>query len=39
MTQQSHYYAYTVRKPQLKEMHVPNVRCSTFNNNKDMEAT
>ena len=25
MTQQSHYEAYTLRKPELKEIHVPSM--------------
>ena len=29
MTQQSHCWSYTPRKPDLKEMWVPNVHCST----------
>ena len=37
MTQQSHFWAYTPRKLDLKETHVPN--CSTVYNSQDMEAT
>ena len=40
MTQQSHFWAYTLRKPELKETHVPNVHHrSTVYNSQDMEAT
>ena len=39
MTQQSHCWAYTLRKPELKETRVPNVHCSTVYNSQDMEAT
>ena len=39
MTQQSHSWAYTLRKPELKETHVPNVHHSTAYNSQDMEAT
>ena len=38
MTQQSHCWAYTPRKPELKETHVPQC-CSTVYNSQDMEAT
>ena len=38
MTQQSHYWAYTPGKPELKERHVyPNVHCSTVYNSQDMK--
>ena len=30
MTQQSHCWAYTVRKPELKETHVPQCRLQQF---------
>ena len=39
MTQQSRCWAYTLRKPELKERRVPNVHCSTVYNSQDMEAT
>ena len=39
MTQQSHYWAYTPRKQELKETRVPNVHHSTLYNSQDMEAT
>ena len=39
MTQQSHCWAYTPRKPELKETHYPNVHHSTVYNSQDMEAT
>ena len=39
MTQQSHCWAYTPRKPELKEYVYPNVHCSTVYNSQDMEAT
>ena len=39
MTQQSHCWAYTLRKPELKETHNPSVHCSTVQNSWDMEAT
>ena len=39
MTQKSHCWSYALRKPELKETHVPNVHCSTIYNNQDMEAT
>ena len=39
MTQQSHFWAYTPRKPDLKETRAPNVHCSTVYNSQDMEAT
>ena len=39
MTQQSHYWAYTQRKPNSKKhMHL-NVHCSTIYNSQVMEAT
>ena len=39
LTQQSHYWAYTLRKPKwIKHMH-PSVHCSTVHNSQDMEAT
>ena len=38
MTQQSHHWEYTLRKPQLKEAY-PHVRHSTFYNSQNMEAT
>ena len=38
-TQQSHCWAYTLRKPELKEIRVPNVHLSTVYNSQDMEAT
>ena len=38
MTQQSHCWAYTLRKPELKETHVPEFHRSTVYNNQDMEA-
>ena len=37
MTQQSHCWAYTPRKPELKETHVP--QCSTVYNSQDMKTT
>ena len=37
-TQQSHYWAYTPRKPELKDMY-PTLHHSTFYNSQDMEAT
>ena len=39
MTQQSHCWAYTLRKPELKEICVPQFHCSTVYNSQDMEAT
>ena len=39
MTQQSHCWAYTLRKPELKETCVPNIHRSTVYNSQDMEAT
>ena len=39
MTQQSHYWAYILRKAELKETHVPDVHCSTIYNSQDIEAT
>ena len=39
MIQPSHRQAYTSRKSDLKETHVPNVHCSTVYNNQDKEAT
>ena len=38
-TQQSHYWAHTPRKPQLKEARVPSVHHSTVHNRQDTEAT
>ena len=38
MTQQSHSWAYTLRKAKLRETHVPTVQCSTVYNGQDMEA-
>ena len=37
MTQQYHYWAYTLRKPQFKNTHAP--QCSTIYNSQDFEAT
>ena len=34
MTQQSQCWAYTLRKPELKETCVPNVHCSTVYNSR-----
>ena len=39
IVQQSHCWAYTPRKQELKETHVPNVHHSTVYNRQDMEAT
>ena len=39
MTHQSHCWACTLRKPELKETCVPNVHCSTVYNSQDMETT
>ena len=42
MIQQSHCWAYTLRKPELKETELkvyPNVHRSTVYNSQDMEAT
>ena len=40
MTQQSHYWAYILRKPQFKKTQVsPSVHCSTMYNSQDMAAT
>ena len=39
MTQQSHFWAYTPRKPDLKETRAPNVHRSTVYHSQDMEAT
>ena len=39
MTKQSHCWAYTPRKPELKETRVPHVHCHTVYNSQDMEAT
>ena len=39
MTQQSHCWAYTPRKPELKETYVPPVHHSTIYNSQDIEAT
>ena len=38
-TQQSHFWAYTPRKAELKETCVPQCSCSTVYNSQDMEAT
>ena len=37
MIQQSHCWAYTLRKPEGKETRVPNVHRSTVYNSQDME--
>ena len=39
MTQQSHCWAYTLRKPELKETHVPQCSLQVVYNSHDMEAT
>ena len=39
MTQKSHCWAYTPRKPELKETRVPNIHRSTVYHSQDMEAT
>ena len=39
MTQQSHCWAYTPRKPELKETHVPQCSSGTVYNSQDMETT
>ena len=42
MTQQSHCWAYTLRKPELKEIRIPqrpNVHRRTAYNSQDMEAS
>ena len=40
MTQQSHYWAYTLRKTTIKkDTCIPNVHCSTIYNSQDMEVT
>ena len=39
MTQKSHCWAYTPRKPELKGTYVPNVHCSTVYNSQNMETT
>ena len=39
MTQQFHYWAYTLRKPNSKRDMHHNVHCSTIYNSQDMEAT
>ena len=39
MIQQSHRWAHTQRKPELKETRVPNAHCSTVYNSQDTEAT
>ena len=39
MTQKSHCWAYTLRKPELKRHIYPNVHCSTVYNSQDMEIT
>ena len=39
MTQQSHFWAYTLMKPDLKETRHPIVHHSTVYNSQDMEAT
>ena len=39
MTQQSYYWAYTLKKPELKKTHVPSIHCSTIYNSQEMEAT
>ena len=38
-TKQSHCWAYTPRKPELKETHVTQCHCSTVYNSQDMEGT
>ena len=38
MTQQSHSWAYTRRKPKFKKIHAPHVPCSIIYNSQDMEA-
>ena len=38
MTQQSQYWAYTPKKPELKETHAPDVHHSTVYNSQVMEA-
>ena len=37
MIQQSHYWAYSLRKPQFKTTYYPSVRCSTIYNSQDMK--
>ena len=37
--QQSHCWAYTLRKPEVKETRVPQFHRSTIYNSQDMEAT
>ena len=39
MTQQSHYWAYTLRKHNSKRVMYHNVHCSSIYNSQDMEAT
>ena len=39
MAQQSHFWAYTPRKPDLKETREPNVHRSTVYHSQGMEAT
>ena len=39
MTQQSHCWAYTPRKPELKRHMHPSVHCSAVYNSQDLEAT
>ena len=39
MTQESHCWAYTPRKPESKETMYPNVHCRSIYNSQDMEAT
>ena len=39
MTQQSHFWAYTARKPDMKETRAPQCHHSTVYNSQDMEAT
>ena len=38
MTQQSHPWAHTLRKPKLKRTPAPNVHCSTIYSSQDTEA-
>ena len=38
MTQKYHFYAYSLKKPKLKNMY-PNGHNSTIYNSQDMEAT
>ena len=39
LTQQSHFWAHSMRKPQLRKTHIPQFHCSAIYNSQDVEAT